>query len=172
MPGYAEKLKQTPETRTAAPAGPAYQLLALLAVLGLFLPFLGPVVDHHFAERHPAHQHLYLGAAVPEHQHLYQAAHRHHHPINHQPGNHQPSNHRAGDYRAGDYRSGSPTAPAVAFLAPADGGVPVAADIVSAAAWPPLLFGGDDGARPGFGDAPTDVLQGVGRPPPLRPPAA
>lgn len=162
MPGCAEKLKRTPETRAAAPAGPACQLLALLAVLGLFLPFLGPVADHHFAERHPAHQHLYLGAAVPEHQHRYQAAHRHHHPINHQPGHHQP----------GDYRISGPDAPPVAFLAPADGGVPVVADIVSAAAWPPLLFGGDEGARPGFGDAPTAVLQGVGPPPPLRPPAA
>lgn len=162
MPGYAEKLKRTPETRAVAPAGPAYQLLALLAVLGLLLPFLGPVADHHFAERHPAHQHLYLGAAVPEHQHRYQAAHRHHHPLNHKPGHHQP----------GDYRISGPDAPSVAFLAPADGGVPVAADIVSAAAWPPLLFGGDDGARPGFGDAPTAVLQGVGPAPPLRPPAA
>lgn len=162
MPGYSEKLKRTPETRAAVPAGPAYQLLALLAVLGLFLPFLGPVADHHFAERHPAHQHLYLGAAVPEHQHRYQTAHRHHHPINHQPGHH----------RVGDYRISGPDAPAVALLTPADGSVPVVADIVSAAAWPPLLFGGDDGARPGFGDAPTAVLQGVGPPPPLRPPAA
>ena len=155
-------LKPPPEMRPVAPAGPAYQLLALLAVLGLLLPFLGPVVDHHFAERHPAHQHIYLGAAVPEHQHSYQAAHRHHH---------HPMPPRPGDSRQNDHRSGGPTAPAVAFLSPADGGVPVAADI-AAAAGPPPLFGGDDGARSGFGYAPDAVLQGVGPPPPLRPPAA
>ena len=148
--------------RAAAPAGPAYQLLALLAVVGLLLPFLGPVVDHHFAERHPAHQHIYLGAAVPEHQHRYQAAHRHH--------RHQTAP-RPGDSRPDAYHSGGPATPAVAFLAPADGRVPVIADIAPAAAGPPLLFGGD-GARPGFGYAPNAILQGVGPPPPLRPPAA
>lgn len=149
--------------RPAAPAGPAYQLLALLAVLGLLLPFLGPVVDHHFAERHPAHQHIYLGAAVPEHQHRYQAAHRHHH--------HQTAP-RPDASRPNSYHSGGPTTPAVAFLAPADGSVPGIADIAPAAAGPPLLFGGGDDARPGFGYAPNAVLQGVGPPPPLRPPAA
>lgn len=35
------------------------------------------MMDHHFAERHPGHQHIYLGAANPEHSHEFQPYHSH-----------------------------------------------------------------------------------------------
>ncbi len=43
----------------------AMQSLALLMVMGLALTSLAPMLDHHFAERHAGHQHLYLGQASP-----------------------------------------------------------------------------------------------------------
>ena len=45
-----------------------------LAVLMAVLPFLGPIVDHHFAERQPYHAHL--GADVG-HEHDYASMHAH-----------------------------------------------------------------------------------------------
>lgn len=35
------------------------------------------MLDHHFAERHPGHQHIYLGTANPEHSHDYRPFHSH-----------------------------------------------------------------------------------------------
>ena len=35
------------------------------------------MMDHHFAERHPGHQHIYLGAVNPEHSHDYRPFHSH-----------------------------------------------------------------------------------------------
>ena len=35
------------------------------------------MLDHHFAERHPGHQHIYLGTAYPEHRHDFQPFHSH-----------------------------------------------------------------------------------------------
>ena len=35
------------------------------------------MLDHHFAERHPGHQHIYLGVANPEHSHDYRPFHSH-----------------------------------------------------------------------------------------------
>ena len=35
------------------------------------------MLDHHFAERHPGHQHIYLGAANPEHSHDFRPFHSH-----------------------------------------------------------------------------------------------
>jgi hypothetical protein len=54
------------------------RLAVLLALFALCLASLGPVLDHHFAERQPGHTHLYLGAQVPGHLHPYQQAHTHH----------------------------------------------------------------------------------------------
>lgn len=52
------------------------RLLFLLAVLALGLPFWGPVLDHHFAERH--HVHILPGHLEMDHAHPYQMPHRHH----------------------------------------------------------------------------------------------
>ncbi len=35
------------------------------------------MLDHHFAERHPGHQHIYLGMADQEHRHEFQPFHSH-----------------------------------------------------------------------------------------------
>ena len=35
------------------------------------------MLDHHFAERHPGHQHIYLGVANAEHNHDYRPFHSH-----------------------------------------------------------------------------------------------
>lgn len=56
---------------------PALAALALLAVAALLLPSLGPLLDHHFAERHPGHTHWYRGAAGPEHSHPFEQFHIH-----------------------------------------------------------------------------------------------
>ena len=55
----------------------AWHNLAVLAVAALLLPFLGPAMDHHFAERQHGHGHVYLGAASAEHQHPYEGPHIH-----------------------------------------------------------------------------------------------
>jgi hypothetical protein len=47
-------------------------VILVLAVLGLALPGLGPVFDHHFAERLHDHQHIFLDSATVGHQHPYQ----------------------------------------------------------------------------------------------------
>ena len=45
-----------------------------LAVVMAVLPFLGPVIDHHFAERQPYHAHL---GADSGHEHYYANLHLH-----------------------------------------------------------------------------------------------
>ena len=57
--------------------GLAAQTLALLAVVALLASAVGPMLDHHFAERHPAHGHLYLGAADRNHSHPFEHSHVH-----------------------------------------------------------------------------------------------
>jgi hypothetical protein len=46
-----------------------------LALLVLFLPTVGPLLDQHFAERYFNHAHLYLGSPRPHHLHFYQELH-------------------------------------------------------------------------------------------------
>jgi hypothetical protein len=58
-----------------------------LAFFALVLASLGPVLDHHFAERQPGHEHLYLGKKVPTHPHPYQQVHAHPQTTESQPEN-------------------------------------------------------------------------------------
>ncbi len=54
--------------------------LIAVALLGLLLPGVGPLVDHHFVERHYHHGHLFLGQGGQrqvDHVHNYGLAHRH-----------------------------------------------------------------------------------------------
>ena len=53
------------------------QIFVLAAVSLLFLLFLGPLLDHHYAERQPDHAHIYLGQFAPDHIHPFQAPHTH-----------------------------------------------------------------------------------------------
>ena len=129
----------------------ATQLLALLAVVALLVSALGPMLDHHFAERHPAHGHLYLGAVIPEHSHPFEHSHIHYDEL------YAPA-------PGGDEN--------VIFFAPYDGSGHAHADLVVPAAVPspryaddggPLLRnGGDDAAR----------MRGISVPPLRQPPRA
>ena len=67
------------ETVSAPLAGQLVRTLAYAAALAMLLPLAGPLLDHHFAERHPGHTHVYLGQKVPGHLHSYEALHSHHH---------------------------------------------------------------------------------------------
>ena len=43
----------------------------------LVLPFFGPALDHHFAERHHNHTHIYLADPDARHPHPYESPHSH-----------------------------------------------------------------------------------------------
>ena len=65
----------------------AFQVAVVTAIVALLLSSIGPLADHHFAERHPGHAHVYLGPEGPDHAHPYQAAHFHAHAYDdNQPG--------------------------------------------------------------------------------------
>ena len=49
--------------------------LAVLVVGALVLPIVGPLLDHHYAERVPGH--LHLAGIAGAHTHPYEVAHRH-----------------------------------------------------------------------------------------------
>ena len=62
--------------------------LTVASLVGLLLvPFFGPMLDHHFAERRPDHAHIYLGAVVHDHVHPYEVSmHDHFHTDGHESG--------------------------------------------------------------------------------------
>ena len=62
----------------------AAQVAAISLVFLLFLPFIGPQLDHHFAERRPDHVHVYLGDVLPGHTHSFEGRHVHYHPSSEQ----------------------------------------------------------------------------------------
>lgn len=49
----------------------------VLALWALLSPALGPVLDHHFPERHHNHSHIYFGPPDADHIHPYQDHHAH-----------------------------------------------------------------------------------------------
>ena len=57
----------------------AVTVLALLTTL--LVPLLGPLVDHHFAERQPGHLHVYLTGIPTQHLHHHEASHSHDAPV-------------------------------------------------------------------------------------------
>lgn len=65
-------LQEKKTRRTFLWAGPA-----VLAVWALFSPVFGPVMDHHFPERHHSHAHIYFGPPDVDHIHPYQGRHAH-----------------------------------------------------------------------------------------------
>ena len=44
-------------------------IVPLLMVIGLLAPFIGPTLDHHYADRSPAHAHAFVGTATNNHTH-------------------------------------------------------------------------------------------------------
>ena len=59
-----------------------YRLFMAAAAYALFMPFFGPMLDHHFAERQHNHEHVYFGSAGAKHVHFYELIHPHSHTQN------------------------------------------------------------------------------------------
>ena len=57
-------------------------LLLAAALFALALPIVGPLDDHHFAERTHTHAHIYLNGRPAAHGHAFENGRRH----SHQPG--------------------------------------------------------------------------------------
>lgn len=132
----------------------AMQSAALLMVMGLALSSLGPMLDHHFAERHPGHRHLYLGAALPGHSHGYERSHVHY-----------------GAWMYGPAAAGSPSG-GIVFVMPNDGAGHGAADIAAPLVTHTLRLGGEGGGHI-LNSAPSDdTLTGISVAPSRRPPRA
>ena len=110
----------------------AVHLLCLLLVLAIALVSLGPLVDHHFAERHPGHQHYYMGSADLSHSHDYENSHLH----------------QSWVYRSSESSKGAGGAGGVVFLTPNDGAGHGAADIAVPVTMQSVRFGSADGSRP------------------------
>ena len=53
--------------------------LAVLVTGALLLPAVGPLLDHHYAERVPGHLHVYSAGVSAAHTHPYEVDHRHAH---------------------------------------------------------------------------------------------
>ena len=49
----------------------------IAAACALFLPFFGSFLDHHFADRHQGHGHIYIGGQPFEHLHPFETIHGH-----------------------------------------------------------------------------------------------
>ena len=131
----------------------AAQSLALLLVIALLASALGPMLDHHFAERHPGHGHLYLGAVSPGHSHPFQHSHIHYDAM-YAPS---PAKTAGGD---------------VVFFAPNDGMGHAPADLTAPAVMPTLRFDGGEAPLLRNGADGGAVLRGITVPPPRRPPKA
>ncbi len=51
--------------------------MVLLAVAAVLTTVVGPVLDHHFAERQASHGHVFLDQVTPEHGHTADDGHAH-----------------------------------------------------------------------------------------------
>ena len=111
------------------------------------------MLDHHFAERHPAHEHYYAGAASAEHSHPFEHSHAH--------------------QSAGLYGPFIPSSEGIVFFAPNDGLGAGSADLAAPLAMQSPRFSDGDGASllrsPGRDEA---ALLGTIVAHPKRPPRA
>ena len=57
-----------------------FPVTALALLTALLLPLLGPLADHHFAERQPGHLHVYPAGVPIQHLHDHEAFHSHEAP--------------------------------------------------------------------------------------------
>ena len=74
-PPSLARLNTRPTRAVRKPAGPpslARLLLLGLALFALALPIIGPLDDHHFAERTHTHEHIYPNGQSIPHRHIYE----------------------------------------------------------------------------------------------------
>ena len=150
-------------SRRAAPSSPWLrqflgQALALLMVAALALSSLGPMIDHHYAERHPGHGHLFFGAADVSHSHDFDGSHDHY---------------GAWMYYPAQGKSTGAQSPGIAYFMPLDGSGSSSADIASPVVKKSLLLaGGDDTGLLAPASGVTASLTGATVSPLKRPPRA
>ncbi len=72
----------SPALREHEPPSLGWMLALAAALFALVLPIVGPMDDHHFAERYHTHDHIYLNGAPVPHNHSYEglALHAHRAP--------------------------------------------------------------------------------------------
>ena len=128
----------------------ATQSLALLAVMALLASALGPMLDHHFAERHPAHGHIYLGAGGPEHSHPFEHPHIHYDEL----------------------YAPAPGDEDVIFFAPYEGSGHPHSDLAVPAVVPSPEYADEGGPLLSRGGDDVAILRGVAVPPLQQPPKA
>ena len=86
---------------TTEPPSFLRMVLLALALFALAIPIVGPLDDHHFAERSHTHQHLYMDGRPVQHRHLLESGSPHRH---------------AGQHNVPAYDSGWPQPDGVAYL--------------------------------------------------------
>ncbi len=74
-----------------------WMLLLAVALFSLALPIIGPLDDHHFAERSHNHDHIYLNGHPVAHHHAYDGLARHAHLRSGMPCSHTATGDRAED---------------------------------------------------------------------------
>ncbi len=119
------------------------------ATAAVFLPTLGPLLDHHYAERLPNHTHLYFGTGGPDHVHPFEVQDHYHYYQDDGPSN------------------------GIVYLASYDGSSPVMLDATVHAIHQSPPFVGPDDDPSGYGlspdsPVPNDAILAV----PKRPPRA
>lgn len=57
-----------------------FSLVPLVMLMGLVAPVLGPALDHHYADRSPAHAHIFVGDETNLHDHSLSLAKHDHSP--------------------------------------------------------------------------------------------
>ena len=154
------RARAAPPASSAVGADPpsfASLLMLTLALFALALPIIGPLDDHHFAERTHTHQHIYPAGRPTAHQHSYENPQRH---------LHSPT-------RIGN----APTGRDTVLLTSATAGLLLA--LLSAPCHappppprPPLPRAADGNRRQQFASAPGIVPDGISIAPPQRPPIA
>ena len=109
-------------------------LFTTAATAAIFLPTLGPLLDHHYAERLPNHTHLYLGAAEYGHVHPFEVQDHFHY-----------------------YQDEAPS-DGIVYLASYDGSSPVMIDATVHAIQQTPPFAGSDDDPAAYGISPDSLI--------------
>jgi hypothetical protein len=136
-----------------------WSVFALVGVLVLLFPSIGPLADHHFAERGPNHEHIYLGEVVPDHVHSFQVRHTH---------DHAPATLEAD---SGEYSTADGGAEGIVYLTTEDGIGPSPGSVAIPSLLEEVFYPDPDDQ-----DSPSGIIHGEGIPagasipPPDKPP--